>query len=48
MTLEHLIPASLGGSHDLDNLALACFQCNNYRSNALVEICPPWAVQSRV
>lgn len=48
MTLEHLVPLDLGGSHDLDNLALACFKCNNYRGNSLVDLCPPWAVRSRV
>lgn len=35
MTLEHVIPLSLGGTHDLINLALACFECNNARASSL-------------
>lgn len=27
-TVEHIIPIVLGGTNDLDNLALACFHCN--------------------
>ncbi len=27
------LPRSLGGSHRLDNLALACQRCNSYRYN---------------
>ncbi len=27
-TIEHLIPQSIGGSDELDNLALACLRCN--------------------
>ena len=30
-TVEHLIPRSLGGATTLDNLALACFGCNNLK-----------------
>jgi 5-methylcytosine-specific restriction endonuclease McrA len=33
-TIEHLVPASLGGTDDLENLALACFECNHARGNA--------------
>lgn len=32
-TLEHLVPQSLGGSDELDNLALACRRCNERRYN---------------
>lgn len=32
-TLDHLIPQSLGGSDELDNLALACRRCNERRYN---------------
>ncbi len=32
-TLEHLLPQSLGGSDELDNLALACRRCNERRYN---------------
>ena len=27
-TIEHLIPRSIGGYDELDNLALACSRCN--------------------
>jgi hypothetical protein len=32
-TIEHLHPRSLGGSDDLENLALACSRCNQRRYN---------------
>jgi HNH endonuclease len=32
-TVEHLHPLSLGGSDDLENLALACLRCNQRRYN---------------
>ena len=32
-TLDHLLPQSLGGSDQLDNLALACRRCNERRYN---------------
>lgn len=44
MTLEHVRPLALGGSHDLENLALACSQCNNAR-DLQVEFEPVWAVR---
>ena len=31
--IDHLVPRSLGGSGDLDNLATACMPCNEARSN---------------
>jgi len=43
MTLEHLMPLSLGGTHELINLALACFECNNERGSNL-EFESPWSV----
>jgi 5-methylcytosine-specific restriction endonuclease McrA len=30
-TVDHLVPQSLGGTHDPDNLATACFTCNSLR-----------------
>jgi 5-methylcytosine-specific restriction endonuclease McrA len=30
-TLDHLIPRSRGGTNDLDNLLMACCQCNSRR-----------------
>lgn len=32
-TIDHLIPQSLGGLDDLNNLALACHRCNQRRYN---------------
>jgi hypothetical protein len=39
-TIEHLIPRSLGGSDELDNLALACRRCNERRYNFTTGIDP--------
>jgi len=36
-TTEHIIPRSLGGSDDSENLAMSCNRCNNARGNASVE-----------
>jgi len=44
MTLEHVVPLVHGGTHDLSNLALACFQCNNARADDRNEFEPPWAL----
>lgn len=40
-TLEHLVPVSLGGTHDIENLRLACFQCNNARGASADPYVPP-------
>lgn len=32
-TVDHLIPKSIGGSDELNNLALACRRCNERRYN---------------
>jgi len=34
--LDHIIPESLGGTDELDNLALACPTCHYYKSNHLL------------
>jgi HNH endonuclease len=31
--IDHILPRSLNGSDDLNNLALACQRCNGYRYN---------------
>lgn len=36
-TIEHLEPLSLGGSHEWNNLRLACSPCNNFLGNKSVE-----------
>jgi hypothetical protein len=35
-TIDHIYPRSLGGSDDLENLALACSRCNQRRYNFIV------------
>ncbi|MDJ0796233.1 MAG: HNH endonuclease [Calothrix sp. MO_167.B12] len=32
-TIDHIIPKSIGGSDDIENLALACRRCNERRYN---------------
>ncbi|MBD2772352.1 HNH endonuclease [Iningainema tapete] len=34
-TVDHVIPLSLGGTNNLENLALACFHCNRRKTNRL-------------
>lgn len=36
-TVEHVLPKSLGGSDDWENLAMSCNKCNNNRGNKTVE-----------
>ncbi|MGI0495574.1 HNH endonuclease [Alkalinema pantanalense CENA528] len=38
--IEHIIPISRGGDDSLENLALACGQCNNHKSNKVSAIDP--------
>ncbi len=39
-TIDHIIPVSLGGTSELNNLALACFHCNRRKSNVLIAVDP--------
>jgi hypothetical protein len=39
-TIDHLVPRSLGGSDDVDNLALACRRCNERRYNFVTGVDP--------
>jgi hypothetical protein len=39
-SIEHIHPEALGGSHDLENLALACQGCNNYKYTKVKAIDP--------
>ena len=32
-TVDHVVPRALGGSHRIDNLALACRRCNHAKSD---------------
>lgn len=36
-SIEHLIPQSIGGSHHIDNLRIACLDCNSGHVNPLDE-----------
>jgi HNH endonuclease len=38
LSIDHIQPQSLGGSDDLDNLALACRRCNERRYNFVTRI----------
>lgn len=40
LTIDHIQPQSLGGSDELDNLALACRRCNERRYNFTTGIDP--------
>lgn len=33
LTIDHVVPSSAGGTDEFDNLALACRNCNERRSN---------------
>ena len=37
MTLDHIIPLSLGGEDSMENLETACYGCNQFKSNILPE-----------
>jgi hypothetical protein len=39
-TIDHIMPQSLGGSDELDNLALACHRCNERHYNFTVATDP--------
>jgi hypothetical protein len=39
-TVDHLIPQSLGGSDEIENLALCCRRCNDRRYNFISGIDP--------
>ncbi|MBX3277941.1 MAG: HNH endonuclease [Acidobacteria bacterium] len=40
LTIDHIIPRSIGGSNDPDNLALACFGCNQHKSRRTSAVDP--------
>lgn len=40
LQIEHIIPRKHGGSDDLDNLGLACAECNLHKSSNLTGIDP--------
>ncbi len=37
MTLDHIVPFSMNGADDTENLQCTCFVCNQFKSNILPE-----------
>ena len=37
-TIDHIIPRSNGGTDDIDNLVIACYDCNNSKGSEPKEI----------
>jgi 5-methylcytosine-specific restriction endonuclease McrA len=37
-TIDHILPASLGGSYTYDNLWTACRQCNSKKGNRVSQL----------
>ena len=37
MSLDHIVPLSMGGEDSMENLQAACFACNQFKSNILPE-----------
>lgn len=35
LTIDHVVPKSLGGGHDWENLSAACMRCNSTKGNNL-------------
>lgn len=35
MTLDHIVPLSMGGEDSMENLQAACYACNQFKSNIL-------------
>ncbi|MEB3295853.1 MAG: HNH endonuclease signature motif containing protein [Synechococcales bacterium] len=46
LSIDHLTPKSLGGTDDLDNLALACRRCNECRYNFTTGTDPKTALET--
>ena len=38
MTVDHVVPISAGGPHDLYNLVVCCLSCNSSKQNKLPEV----------
>ena len=48
MTIDHIVPQSLGGAHEMDNLCLACWDCNLLKSDKISGIDIETAVAVRL
>lgn len=42
-TFEHIIPLKLGGTYDVENVAISCFSCNQRRGHSLKRFRPKTA-----
>jgi hypothetical protein len=47
-TIDHIIPESLNGSSDLENLTLACWECNLIKNDRIAGIDPHTGLQVRL
>lgn len=45
---DHLVPISRGGEHTLDNIVLACMQCNQEKYNKTIEEYRQWKKKNRL
>ena len=45
--IDHIIPIAKGGTDDLDNLCLACPECNRYKRNRISFIDPETGEEHR-
>jgi len=48
LTIEHIVPESLGGDTTLDNLCLACWDCNLIKGNRIAAIDPQSGTRVRL
>jgi len=46
--VDHIVPISLGGTDDLDNLAWACPGCNLKKSNRVIAVDPETGMEVRL
>lgn len=38
MTIDHIVPISMGGEDSLDNIQASCFACNQFKDNILPDV----------
>ena len=48
LTVDHIIPESLGGATTIENLCLACWDCNLLKSNRITAIDPRSGMAVRI
>ncbi|MBO5856731.1 MAG: HNH endonuclease [Clostridia bacterium] len=36
INIDHIVPRSLGGTDDLDNLQTLCVECHNIKENSII------------